>query len=209
MRKRNKVQWQKLFVASVISLLLLLFFLACGNDTSNAVPKPRTYPRVDFPVKEYKMVGREMCRFAFEMPVYAEIEDYSGEIEGVENNHCWFDIVIPEFNGKIHCSYYEINKKNSLDSLIYDSFTLVGKHTIKAQYIKETRLDLKDNVSGVLFNLTGPAASPTQFFLTDSTRHFLRGSLYFENKTQVDSMQIIYDFVNRDIEHILNTFHWK
>jgi len=209
MIKRNETKWQKLFVFAAISLLMVLLLIACAGEQTNPVPKPRTYPRVDFPEKTYKQLDREMCYFGFEMPVYAEIRNYSGEIEDSGNRQCWFDINIPDFNGKIHCSYYPINKANSLDSLIYDSFTLVGKHTIKAQYIKETRIELPNNVSGILFNLTGPSASPTQFFLTDSLRHFFRGSLYFENKTQVDSMQIIYNFVNQDIEHILNTFHWK
>ncbi len=209
MIKKNPAHTPKLFVLAVMTLLLLLLLIACGEENASHVPKPRAYPRVDFPEKAYKAIGRNDCEFSFDIPEYAEIKEYSGEIEGAVKKDCWFDITIPAFNGKVHCSYYPINKVNSLDSLIYDSFALVGKHTIKAQYIKETRIELPGKVYGVLFNLSGPAASPTQFFLTDSLNHFFRGSLYFENKTQVDSMEVVYNFVNKDIEHLLNSFHWK
>ncbi|HAY70988.1 MAG TPA: hypothetical protein DCX89_03790 [Saprospirales bacterium] len=207
---KRPVQRERLFLGLILMMLIFVLILAsCSDENTDQLPKPRAYPRVDFPEKEYRQIDREMCYFGFELPVYAEIKDYSGEIAGAINKQCWFDITIPAFHGKIHCSYYPINKTNTLDSLIFDSFTMVGQHTIKAQYIKETRIELPNKVYGVLFNLSGPAASPTQFFLTDSINHFFRGSLYFENKPQVDSMEVVYHFVNQDIEHLLNSFHWK
>lgn len=46
--------------------------------------------------------------------------------------------------------------------MIYDAFTLVGKHNVKAQ----SRVDFpiqKDNVTGMLFEINGDVASNLQF----------------------------------------------
>jgi gliding motility-associated lipoprotein GldD len=53
------------------------------------------------------------------------------------------------------------------------------------------------------------AASPYQFYLTDSTTHWLRGSLYFDAIPNNDSLAPVIDFVKTDIQHIFETMHWK
>jgi len=60
-----------------------------------------------------------------------------------------------------------------------------------------------------MFEIEGDVATPIQFFLSDSTNHFFRASLYFENKVQVDSMAPVYEFVRQDIDTLLSTFYWK
>lgn len=192
----------------LLSSIVVFVFISCA-DNNEASPKPRTYPKVSFPEKSYEKYSVEPCGFSFDKAVYAEVKKDSLFFEEQSEHPCWFDINFELFNATIYCSYYEINENKSLDSLIYDSFTFVGKHTSKAQFIEETVLDLGDNGGGLLFKLSGPVASPTQFFLTDSTKNFLRGSLYFNNKIQLDSMAIIYDFVNEDIEKMVETFSWN
>jgi gliding motility-associated lipoprotein GldD len=196
--------------AATLLILLMLFLFSMGcQDQQQANPKPRAYPKITFPEKKYTNYQRDICPFSFEYPAYSKIvKKETADTEPTEHP-CWFDLVIPEFNGRIHCSYYEINDDNKLDSLIYDSFALVGKHNIKAQYIEEIPLKLSGKGGGMLFRIKGPVASPTQFFVTDSTSNFLRGSLYFYNQVQLDSMKIVYDFVDEDIDHLLETFSWR
>ena len=86
---------------------------------------------------------------------------------------------------------------------------MVDWHNKKANYIEEQGIRLPNGASGFIFNIEGPAASPLQFFLTDSTRHFLRGALYFNTSVNPDSLAPVLDFVKKDIFHMIETFEWK
>lgn len=172
------------------------------------LPKPRTYPRVDFPDKKYEKTDLEDCSFRFEKPVYAKVVKDEFFFDEKTPDPCWFDVVYPQFNGKLHCSYYPVKGRTTFDSLVTDAFELVGKHRIKANYRDEFVIKKDNNVSGILFDLGGPVASPMQFFLTDTTQHFFRAALYFENKVNPDSMNIIHEFVKEDINKMIETFSW-
>ena len=45
-----------------------------------------------------------------------------------------------------------------------------------------------------MYDLKGNTASSLQFFVTDSTRNFLRGSLYFNAEPNKDSLAPVMDF---------------
>ena len=124
-------------------------------------------------------------------------------------NACWFDKVIPEFDAKVHFTYSPLSTSENLDKLKTDAFTMVEKHNIKAKYIEEIPVKNQYGASGFLFNLEGEAASPCQFYLTDSTKHFVRGSLYFNTKALPDSLAPITAFLRKDIDHIIGTMKWK
>ena len=47
---------------------------------------------------------------------------------------------------------------------------------------------------GILYDLKGNTASAVQFYVTDSTRHYLRGSLYFASEPDADSLEPVIDF---------------
>lgn len=182
--------------------------LACQNQET-FLPKPRTYPRVEFPAKAYEQVSIDECSFQFEKPIYAELVKDKFFFDEETPDPCWFDLSFPGFNGKLHCSYYPVNGRVAFDSLVTDAFELVGKHRIKANYRDEFVIKKDNKVSGILFDLGGPVASPMQFFLTDTTEHFFRGALYFENKVNPDSMNIIHEFVKEDINRMIESFSWN
>lgn len=208
---RNPHFWSPLPYTKTLPILitgLVLLLSACFSN-NETTPKPRAFPRVYFPEKNYLRYQSSDCTFNFEYPAYARIEKDSLFMNQKTENICWFDVVYPDYHARLHCSYYAISPVHQLDSLIYDSFALVGKHTMKAQYINETVVKLPGGGGGILFDMGGPVASPTQFFITDSTQHFLRGALYFKNRVQIDSMSVVYDFVNTDINRMLETFYWK
>lgn len=189
-------------------IIIAMIAFSCREEVA-ILPKPRTYPRVEFPTKTYDKVEIKDCAFEFEKPSYAEIVKDKFFFEEKSPDPCWFDLVFPAFNGKLHCSYYPVNNRTAFDSLVTDAFELVGKHRIKANYRDEFKIQKENNVSGVLFDLGGPVASPMQFFLTDSTQHFFRGALYFENKVNPDSMNIIHEFVKEDINKMIESFTWN
>ena len=188
----------------------LLFFLlgACGEGPSY-VPKPRAYPRVEYPEKAYRQFDESYCNFTFEYPQYAEIQQETTFFDEQPAHPCWFDLFIPAFDSRLHCSYYPINRETTFEKLKKDAFDLVSWHNKKANFIQEIPIQRAGAINGIAFVIEGPAASPFQFYLTDSTENFLRGALYFNTQARPDSLKPIYDFVEADLLHIIETFQWK
>jgi gliding motility-associated lipoprotein GldD len=170
-------------------------------------PKPKAYPRVVFPERKFELYDPASCPFRFSKPTYSVVQrDSSGM--GM-SQPCWLNIVFPDFNGTVNLTYKEINKDLTLDRLLDDAHKLSFKHTKKANYIDESIISNKHGVGGIFYNVGGDAASNIQFFLTDSTHHFIRGSLYFYNEPNSDSMAPILSYVRQDLDTILSTFEWK
>ncbi|MCK5169644.1 MAG: gliding motility lipoprotein GldD, partial [Bacteroidales bacterium] len=114
----------------------------------------------------------------------------------------------PDLNGKIHISYKTID--NNLNQILEDTRKLVYKHTIKADAINEKMfIKPEKKVYGILYEIEGNAASPMQFFLTDSINHYLRGALYFNVEPNKDSLAPVLDFVREDIIVLIESFEWK
>ena len=191
----------------LFSLVILLMF-SCANEQINT-PKPRMFPRIIYPEKAYDPFILNVCNFTFDKPAYAKVK--SGiEFFGEKPEHpCWFDLQLDEFNGSIHFSYNQINDSNSLDKLVSDAFRIVEQHNTKAEYREEVLIKNREGVNGLLFKLEGPVASPINFFLTDTTNHFVRASLYFNSAVDPDSIAPVLNFVSDDIDRILESFKWK
>ena len=164
---------------------------------------------MEYPEKNYQKFTEPYCNFTFEYPSYAHIEQEKSFFNEKPIHPCWFDIFMPQFDAKIHCSYYPINETNNFDQLTSDAFTMANQHNLKANYIDDLIISKPNRVGGIVFNIEGPVASPFQFFLSDSTSHFLRGALYFNTQARPDSLQPVIDFVKTDIMHMINTFDWK
>jgi gliding motility-associated lipoprotein GldD len=121
----------------------------------------------------------------------------------------WINIDFPQFGGRIYISYKEIGK-NKLDSLVKDAFEMAYKqHTYKASSIEPMEIHTPNHVSGIYVTLTGNTATANQFFLTDSTKHFLRGALYFNATPNEDSISIVNSFLRKDLIHLINTLQWR
>jgi len=52
-------------------------------------------------------------------------------------------------------------------------------------------------------------ATPISFWLTDSSNHYLRGALYFNNPPNNDSLQPVIEYIREDILEMINGFEWK
>ncbi len=184
--------------------------LSSGCEEAVAVPKPRAYPRVVYPAKAYAPFKESFCAFSFDLPKYAVIErdtDFFGERP---SSDCWFNIQVPQINASIYCSYYPIKSRKDFDEMVADAFSITNKHTVKANYIEEIPISRPaDKVHGVVFNVEGAVASSYQFFLTDSTRHFLRGALYFNTQARPDSLAPVAAFMRQDLDRIVRTLTWN
>ena len=122
----------------------------------------------------------------------------------------WYNLTFPAFNARLHISYYPIRSREDFIQLAEDSRKLAFKHTVKATGIDEALITNKqDKVYGIYYTISGNTASANQFFLTDSTSHYLRAALYFNEKPQQDSIQPVIDFIKKDMDKMIKTFKWK
>lgn len=183
----------------LMTLAIILSF-ACKRHHS---PKPKGYFRIDFPERAYQPFDSTFP-YKFDYPKYAVVNiDSSSNSEDY-----WCNVHFPEFNAQVHMSYKTIN--NNFYELLEDSRKLAYKHSIKADAINELLFeDGEKQVLGILYDIKGDAASPIQFFATDSIKHFLRGSLYFNTIPNKDSLAPVIDFVKEDIIHLIETTEWK
>jgi gliding motility-associated lipoprotein GldD len=186
----------------------LLALTSCSNNAPT--PRPRAFPKVHYPQKAYQRFDASYCDFTFAFPTYARIQQDTQFFEEKPEHPCWFDIYIPDFDSRIHCSYYPVGDGKSLEELRADAFELVDWHNKRANYIEEIPIrNASKEVYGFAFRITGPAASPYQFFLTDRQNHFLRGALYFNTQARPDSLLPVVSFLVKDIEQLIETFAWK
>ncbi|MCE2961728.1 MAG: hypothetical protein ACK5UE_13285 [Chitinophagales bacterium] len=180
----------------------LSLIVSCTEDN---IPREKAYPRFYFPKKEYKSHTSE-CGFSFELPTYTHIENKdSFRNQQLVSDSCWFNIVYPDLNAKIHFSYKYYDDEMVLAKLLEDSYKLTSKHMSKASFIKDSVID-KPNIKGLIYSVGGNAASDKQFILTDYKNKFIRGAIYFATTPNYDSLRPAIEFVDKDIYHLINTF---
>lgn len=184
---------------------ILLLALACNSPF---VPRQRAYFQVALPEKKYTRFAPAGYPYSFEVPVYARVIQDTTFFDSKPENPWWINIDFPGFGGRIYISYKDL-QQNSFDKLVNDAFNLTYKHTYKATSIDDSVLLTPQGVGGVFFKVGGNAATANQFFLTDSTRHFIRGALYFDVTPNEDSLRPVNDFLLADMQHLIQTFRWQ
>ena len=188
------------FQFSIFNCLCLLLVTTLCSCRQNYVPKPHTYYRIDFPEKEYRLYD-SICPFTFEYPVY-------GMLVSRTESTCWLNITFPGYQGTIHLTYLEVN--NNYDQFVENDWKITYKIAQKADAVDhDLYVNPEQNVYGMISDIKGNAASPVQFFVTDSVRNFLRGSLYFYTKPNQDSLAPVITFFREDIVHLMKSIRWK
>ena len=138
----------------------------------------------------------------------------------------WINMDFPRFNARLYLSYKTIGgisifkvksgkgykdstAINGFDNLKDEAYVMANKHAVKASSIEDSAFITPNGVSGIFFSIGGNAATSSQFFVTDSTKHFFRGSLYFNAVPNEDSLRVVNQFLEEDIRHLVNTLRWK
>lgn len=197
--KKSHSRFYILLLAAATALILP----SCDDEEVVYSPKPKGYCRIDFPKKSYQRFD-SACAYQFEIPSYSHLVRDTGP----DTEPCWYNLEFPRFKATLYMSYKPVN--NNLAKYLDDSHQFAKRHQIKATGLDEVVI-VRDSahVYGLLFDITGNTASSLQFYLTDSTKHFLRGSLYFNSVPNIDSLQIVIDFLKQDVLHLINTTSWK
>ncbi|MEN9443179.1 MAG: hypothetical protein RIS47_69 [Bacteroidota bacterium] len=189
------------FLLVLAPIFVLSVVVACSDN--NFTPRPRGYFRIDLPEKSYQRFDSAFP-YSFDYPKYSEIQCSTTE----EGKAYWVNIYFPKFNASIHFTYKFIDA--DIDKILEETYTLAYKHSVKADAIGESvYADTDKKVYGLLYDIQGNAASPKQFFLTDSTKHYLRGALYFSVHPNKDSLAPVVKFLNADIVRLIESLEWK
>lgn len=178
----------------------ILFILLCSSCAEDPRPKPRAFLALEYPEAVYIPVEVN-CPYSFEKNVIAEIVPARG------SNNCWFNLEYQLLRGTIFLTYQPVN--NNLDSLLRDAQKLPLQHTIKADVIEgDVYVNPFNNTYGMFYEVAGDAASQAQFYLTDSVRHFITGSVYFRAEPNFDSILPAAAYLKQDIRHLMETVEW-
>lgn len=195
---------------SLVAILGVVILTSCSGTT---IPKPRGYPRLDLPDTGYT-TWSGACPFNTEVPDYARmVVHQKAHAEGslgtdAADTACWTSLRFPGQRATVFMTYRRIAE--DLPELIDDAHDFKNKHEAKAARINSIRvLRPEAHVFGTLFEVDGDVASPLVFYLTDSTTHFLYGSLYFDVRPNADSLQPVTDRIRADIRHFADQLNWR
>lgn len=188
-------------------LIIISILISCQQRFT---PKPIGYLRFDFDnkslkkfnVKNQKKLQENNISFSFLTSDYFNMSLQQKEAD------TWINLEYSKHNATIHLTHTLIKK--NLSQLIEDTRSMAYKHTIKADAITEKKYSNNNTLAfGTLYNIEGRTASSVQFYLTDSTKHFLRGSLYFYCPPNQDSLRPVINFIREDIITIMETIQWN
>jgi gliding motility-associated lipoprotein GldD len=212
----------KLILAAIVSGCV--FFAACNSTYTS---KKKGYYKIDLPEHKYVAFDRPGFPYSFDYPAYASIIQYSTYFDSNPENPYWINIDFPSMGARIFLSYKIIGGKafykikqpdgtykdssapNRFDKMVNDAFNLTNKNEAVATSIKDSLIYTKNGISGVYFKVGGNAATARQFYLSDTSTNFLRGALYFDATPNADSLKPVLDFLQADMERLINSFKWK
>ena len=192
----------------VFSISLIYCLLSC---TRPATPKEYGYFRITLPPHEYTDSQSEPTMRGAQQQLPKASINYqrstAAQLQPLDSPG-WFNIHYPALNATIHCSYMPVH--NNLKSLIDDSEEFVYSHTVKASAIPEQAYsDPVNRVYGVYYELEGNTATPAQFWVTDSTRHFFRASVYIDCIPNQDSLAPVIDYLQTDCRVLIESLRWQ
>ena len=175
--------------------VLLFALVSCGKEV---MPKPAGELRLEYPAAKYETF--DACTFTFEKSAFSNITD--------GKKPCWYYLNYPEMKAKVFITYFPI--RNDLSGHVKESEKMVYEHTKKASSIDTKSFEYPEKkVYGNFYEMKGQSASNLQFFVTDSTRHFVTAYLYFNTRPKPDSLAPAVEYVKKDMMHLIETLEWK
>ena len=184
----------------VFLLGMMMVFGACGRV---ATPKPYAYYRIATPDTAYVPFEAQYPRYPYSFAL-----SRNAVVQPRADEPYWMDLWYPTLDAKIHCSYKPV--RHNLRELTNDALDFVYRNASFANSIPEREYSHPEaHVYGVLFDLEGNTASSCQFFVTDSTHHFFRVSVYCNCPPNADSLAPVYNYLRKDVIKMVESFEWR
>lgn len=195
------------FLRYTACVLVIVYLLqACNSPYPH---RKKGYFNIEFPEKQYQTFDKPGYPYTFEYPVYSTVIKDS-TFFGDKAEDWWINIDVPQFGGRVYISYKKITNRYQIDTLVEDAYKMARKqHITISTGIDDSLMKTPNGAEGMYYSLQGNTATANQFFLTDSTHHFLRGALYFNANPNADSLGIVNNFLKQDLFHLINTLKWR
>lgn len=182
----------------IIALALLV-----GCSEERFYPKPYGHLRIDFPDTLVMKSYEGKCDFTYQYPDFAFVKD---------KENCNQDMYFPVYNAVMYITNIQFDGRENNNLFYHTEFSrkLAYEHRIKADAINEQQFSNDSlKVYGVAYEIIGNVASNYQFYLTDSSKNFFRGSLYFNVRPNIDSVRPVLNFLKGNIENMIESFDWN
>ena len=180
---------------------LLGLMLVLGSCGKVATPKPYAYYRIATPDTAYVPFESLYPGYPYTFALSC-----NAVVKTRQEEPYWINIWYPCVDATVHCSYKPVQR--NLRELTNDALEFVYRNASFATSIPEREyMHPEAKVYGVLFDLEGNTASSCQFFITDSTRHFFRASVYCNCPPNADSLAPVYEYLRTDIIKMVETLN--
>ncbi len=192
----------------LLAPVLVLFAIAFSSCDPDVVytPRPAGYFRIDLPAKNYVKYDSVAIPYTMEIPDYSRM--YLSSAPNAPST--WRDLYFDKFKATLYLSYHEITSDSLFAQLINQSWEMTEAHQQMSTMMKDSTILRPDaRVFGTVVELGGGSASLMQFYVTDSTHNFLRGSLYFYAAPNQDSLKPVLDYIKQDVMHLISTLEWR
>lgn len=182
---------------SFLVYMCLVFVFGIVGCEEETLPKPKAMLRLEFPKATQGLYSNNVFSFVHNIDAHVRLKNGNA-----------ITIDYPQMNASIFLSYKKV--ENNINQLLSDAQKLSYEHAAKADNIMEQPfLNDRGKVYGMFYDVKGDAASQAQFYATDSTKHFLTGSLYFNIKPNYDSIYPAAVYLQNDIRKLMESLQWK
>ncbi|MCC5944345.1 MAG: gliding motility lipoprotein GldD [Bernardetiaceae bacterium] len=192
-------------VITIIGFLCIIFQTSCNDETDIYAPKPRGYHYISLPTPEYEKFEGNFP-YTFEISKYAKVKPYQKR-----NEPYWMEIVYDSISvATVHVTYKEVENNDKLfEEYVNDAHRLTFKQTERATAIEQY---IQPNLPGgtaLISASEGEIPTVFNFWVSDSTTHFLRAALYVPSSQLNDSLAPILEYTRDDMLHMMQTLEWK
>ena len=179
---------------------VFLFHFSC--DETNYLPKEKGFLRLEFEKPTYDTFSIEASKLNFIFNnAYSSFEIVSDEKIVLRYKDIKIDIVL---------SNVELDNISSFEESIQNFYMFLEPHRKKSNQISIKEFTSANNkIFAKVFEMRGPVASPLQFYVTDSTNHFLFGSMNIMEKSDYDSIYPSIMYVKNDVFSIIESVNWE
>ena len=181
---------------------LILCVLMCFSCNEIHVPKPKAFLSLDYPEAIY-LKSQLDVPFEFEKNKLAQLNlsKKNNILQGIVLRY-------PTLKASVFINYKTVD--HNLEKYISDARSMTKKHLQVADEISEQMYEnTQQELYGMFYDLKGNVASQSQFYVTDSIRHFISGALYFETKPNYDSILPAIQYIQKDLLHFIESLRWK
>lgn len=188
-------------------LLTLVFIVLAASacTETNPVPKPSTFLRTEFPEHAYRSYLSPQ-NFRFKLADLYMPKTF----EQSKSNYSVQEIDLGPLNGTLFLYYIKLQHKDSLSEIINFANDKVDEHKIMADKIDfEQIIQPNKRVYGTFFELKGNVATNFQFYLTDSSQHFIRGEVLLNCRPNYDSLRPTLQYLKADLQTMIKSFRWN